>query len=256
MKKTQTDKLEIIKTLSNIFVCGDVHGKFRDLGYLIKERYRIKDSVICAAGDIGMGFHKPGYYNDEFTRLNAKLVANNNFLFFVRGNHDDPSWFELSHDMNSKFSNIMLVPDYYVLETGGGNILCIGGAISIDRTHRVLGSTYWHDEPCVYNEEALDNLEKKIDIVITHTAPEFVAPFTKDGIKTWFKYDENLEFDCTKERKIMSNIYDRLLGNGHNIKFWVYGHFHMSYSMPINSTMFRCCNELEFFDTSLTREIC
>jgi len=247
MKRMQVkDKIEFAKEFKNIVGCGDVHGKFRELGYMIKERYKITDSVICAAGDIGTGFHKRGYYLDEFSRLNKILLNNNSLLFMVRGNHDDPSYFNGKNKIFDEFSNIALVPDYFTLETLNANILFIGGAISIDRSSRTLNESYWADEPCVYDDVAINNLDKKIDVVITHTAPDYVPPYLKNGIMSWEKYDSMLSSDCLHERYVMNEIYQQLILKDHDIKYWLYGHFHSSETTVYENTMFILCNELEF----------
>lgn len=245
------DKLKLAKDLTNVIVCGDVHGKYRELGHRIKERHKIHDSIICAAGDIGLGFHKKGYYLEEFGRLNNIMVENNNLLFMVRGNHDDPSYFNGENSMFDTFSNVILVPDYFVLETGAGNILFIGGATSIDRTHRKLNESYWANEACEYREDMIDNLTQKIDIVITHTAPDYTEPFTKIGLENWCFYDKDLSSDCMIERSNMNSIYQRLKKNGHKIKHWGYGHFHFSKKTKYEDTMFVLCDELELVELNL-----
>ncbi|HRW20652.1 MAG TPA: metallophosphoesterase family protein [Bacteroidales bacterium] len=239
------------KELKHLIICGDVHGKFREFGYRLKNF--IENAIVIVAGDVGMGFHKPGYYRDEFTKLNKTLVKKNIVVFFVRGNHDDPEYFRWETPLNDELSNIMLVPDYYTLKTGAGNVLCVGGAISIDRKHRVIDESYWAGEPCIYDEDAINELEDKIDVVVTHTAPDYVKPFTKLGIENWTFYDRELETDCLIERGVMNNIYQQLKEKGHKVKYWGYGHFHMSNQMDYEDTRFICCDELELVELNINK---
>lgn len=235
-----------LEKMDNLIVCGDIHGKFREFGYRIKNW--IDDGIVIVAGDIGMGFHKPNYYRNEFAKLNKILQTKNVYVFFIRGNHDDPEYFKNDTPINNEFSNIKLVPDYYTLKTGAGNVLCVGGAISIDRSQRTIGINYWPNENCTYEEKTINELKEKIDIVVTHSAPSHVKPFHKGAINSWTIFDKTLISDCSMERYFMNNIYEQLKETGHNIKYWVYGHFHMSNQMDYEKTRFICCNELEFVE--------
>lgn len=234
--------LKKTKNYSNIVAVGDVHGKFGELGYRIRELYKITDSIIVLCGDIGMGFHKYNYYVDEFKKLNNIAKKNNNLIFGVRGNHDDPEYFNGTFG----FSNIFLVTDYTVLETKENKILFVGGGISIDRIYRTLNKSYWENEFPVYDEEKLKSVGD-IDIIITHSAPSFVYPLTKDGIKKWLMYDTNLEKDCNNERLVFDKIYDFLKKQNKPPKYWIYGHYHMSFVEKYETTNFKVVDELEFY---------
>lgn len=241
--------IELAKILKHIIAVGDVHGKYPELGFRIRQRYKVRDSIICCAGDIGLGFEKKGYYLSEFEKLNRICMRTNNIVFFVRGNHDDPEYFNgaLAEDINI-FSNIRLVADYELLETGVGNILFVGGATSIDRTCRHKNISYWENEAAVYDPEKIDAITKSVDIVITHTSPKFCEPKTKTGIMGWFQYDYKLVDDCTNERQTLTDIHDHLIKNGHTPKYWCNGHFHFSRREKIGNTTFVVCDELEFYE--------
>ena len=45
-----------------------------------------------------------------------------------------------------KYSHIKFISDYSIIQTIDGNILCIGGATSIDRVARILNKSYWDNE--------------------------------------------------------------------------------------------------------------
>ena len=69
-----------------------------------------------------------------FSTLNAVLRKINSVLYCIRGNHDDPSYF---NDNIINKSNVKLIKDYSIISVGDKNILCIGGAVSIDRKYRI-----------------------------------------------------------------------------------------------------------------------
>lgn len=235
--------LEKTKLLSNVVTVGDVHGKFGELGFRIKERYKVTDSVIFVAGDIGMGFHAYGYYTDEWKKLNNIARKTNNVIVGVRGNHDDPFYF----DGNFQMSNVVLVPDYTVVETANHRVLLIGGGISIDRKTRKEGKSYWIDEKPVYDEDKL-KLAGKCDILVSHTSPSFVGMTDKLGLLDWARHDTSLLEDCSYERMVFTKVWDYLDSQNMLPAHWTYGHFHMSKTEYVKDTKFRAMDELEFYN--------
>lgn len=238
----------------NVVVCGDIHGEFNASVFKLCIQYKMTDTVLIVAGDCGFGFDKPGYYDNIFKRNSSKLSKANNWVVMVRGNHDDPAYFREERISHQRFRT---VPDYSVIQACGHNILCIGGAISIDRDYRqkhdsrhfVSGvASYWPDEAPMYDEPALDsiNRELKIDTVITHTAPSFCELISKNGLAEWSAIDPDIPADCKNERKTMDRIFERLKSDGHPVSHWYYGHFHQSWSSEIDGVLFSMLDIMEF----------
>ena len=153
----------------------------------------------------------------------------------IRGNHDDPEFFKGNHI----YSNLQLVEDYTVMEIYDKKHLFVGGAISIDRKDRLkemqkfasYGSkkqNYWFDEIFVLDEEKLKITD--IDVVITHTAPNYCYPQNKTSfgpmVNVFAEYDDELIPDLTLEREYMTRMFNILEKNGNNISEHYYGHFH------------------------------
>jgi len=244
--------LDKAKNISNIVCVGDVHGKTKELGFRIRERYKISDSIIILCGDIGLGFNRQGYHKAEMDNLNRILKKNNNVMFVIRGNHDDPAYFD-GRIVCGDWSRIALVSDYTVIENKDRRILCIGGGISVDRTQRTVGRSYWKDEIAVYDEKKLAKAGF-VNIVCTHTSPAMCMPRTKIGIEGWLLRDLELEKDVDAERKVFSDVFEYLkvsLPVGH-LQHWVYAHFHISYSEQLEGCFFRAIDELEFYQIPLT----
>lgn len=221
--------------INDVYVVGDCHGKFTLLLYKIKES-KMTDSAIILAGDVGIGFEKPEYYKHIYNKMKKVLTDQNIHIYMLRGNHDDPEYFD---GEKISFSNFVAIPDYSVISFIDSdkikrNILCIGGAISIDRTWRknqkwgVKG--YWENEFPVYKPEILNKIKEDgvlIEAVVTHTSPDFAPLEDKSGISGYLDNDDNLLKDIINERDILTKIYDHLvIGHKQPIKTWVYGHFH------------------------------
>ena len=206
----------------------------------VKKEY--KDKVFCLT-----------------TELSNFLVELNGKVYFT-GNC--PSYFEKRLINRKCFKTI---PDYSVIQTPNHNILCVGGAVSVDRTYRfalqesnaakyakyhkcsineakkLCKQVYWENEKCEYNEKMLNELKLnniKIDIVCTHTGPSFIKPFDNSNIEYWLLKDETLENETNEERKSIDKIYNKLKEDNHPINYWFYGHFHFHNSEYVGNTKF------------------
>lgn len=254
MKIIDTDK-------TNLCFVGDIHGALKGIRSMMNVT-DLHDVIYVFCGDCGFGFEKREYYTQILNRIDGTAKDFNAVCYFFRGNHDSKEFFEKSSIKKDRFKTIT---DYTVIRTPNHNILCVGGATSIDRMYRqgindrylndyirfhqctleeaVLKAKkcYWQDEKPVYDEEVLSDLTKKgifIDIVATHTSPSFAAPLTKEGIRAWIDKDPALENDLNYERLVMDNIYEKLIADGHPLQKWIYGHFHAHNSEYINEVNF------------------
>lgn len=241
-----------------IYAVGDVHGFFGSLISMIK-RYEITNSCIIVCGDCGLGFYKWEATKAQLAKLNNVCKKQNVTLVMFRGNHDDPDFFTNGNIT----SNIIPVPDYTVINN---SILCVGGATSIDRQYRMqlknkvckdyfryhpncsfeeamnnTSNFYWENELPVYDEEKLNEIKEagiNITTVCTHTCPTFCDPVSKDGIKEWLEADPGLIECIDEERGVMDKLYNKLLGDEHPVKDWIYGHYHRHNMQFINDIKF------------------
>jgi len=236
-----------MKNFNNILVFGDIHGKWDVIPNKIRD-YKLSNCAVVIAGDFGIGFE---IMRDEIKRLSwltRRLKHTDSVIYAVRGNHDNPEYFTGRFDTD----NVKLVPDYTVLNLNDVNILCVGGAYSIDRTHRksyfypkenskksdtLALNNYWATEPFVYDHDKIMSM-KDINMVVTHSAPQICPPYTKSGLENWVEKDKNIVQDCRIERAQLFQMYDNLTHNGNIITHWFYGHFHSHYKTPYMGTDF------------------
>ena len=223
----------------DIFIMGDIHGEF----HIAYARDGIKHACIILAGDCGFGFHHFKYYTGcMYQKAHRWLERNDNIIICVRGNHDDPSYY------NGKLfyeERMMCVPDYTVIKGYHHTVLCVGGAVSIDRTYRQdlqifrpNGPRYWwEDEYPVLDTDKIKEITDagyRIDTVVSHTCPDFCFPMdkgvTNSTMAHWLKIDPELRFDLLNERSCMTEIYHQLIDEyDHPVKRWMYGHYHASH---------------------------
>lgn len=242
-----------------IFI-GDTHGLRPIFEIIAKNQYEGQNLIHI--GDFGLGFNEITQDVRNLLVLDEALIDSNNHLYVIRGNHDNPIFWDKSKGLNlPKLHNLHLVDDYSVIKIENYNILFVGGAISIDRTLRRDEKPYpswWRDEEFNLRVSKIEEIGKNtpsIDIIVTHTAPHFVHP-TSDNVSIvngWHDIEVyhgmDLKGDLKKERLKLSEMYNQLkITHGHIPKYWFYGHFHSSRQQIIHGTQFKLLNVNETYE--------
>ena len=237
---------------------GDIHGNFNYVKWYIKAHH-LKDCTIYQVGDFGIGFTNE--YNDMNTLndLDNFLKVKNIQMYTIRGNHDNPKFFD-GHLANH-FDNLHLLADYTVIDIEGTKILGVGGAVSVDRRPRMREQLeyaragrevelHWYDEVFVLDEEKLKTFEN-IDIVVTHTAPDFCRPDNKLCfgylVEQFAQDDSKLYDDLREERTLLTKMCDTLKEKN-KPDCWFYGHFHNNWNANIEGTNYRLLGVDEFYE--------
>ena len=210
------------------------------------------DAIIISTGNNRIGFNSDAYYEKVFGKMNEILAKNNTTILFIRGNNDDPSFFR---EEKINFTNVKTIPDYSIIKTKHGNVLCVGGGLSIDRVWRqkqqdrlsAISSDkkkilYWKDEMPIFDDDKMKELSEngiKISGVVSHVAPTFAFPDIADSLDDWCTKDADLARDIENERLVMDKIYDALRSMGNRPSFWYYGHYKVDNSEHRANILFR-----------------
>lgn len=233
------------------FLVGDVHGRYEDL-YIKLSRFKkeIRKNDVVLLGDSMVGYNPTFEKFQLWPKWNTFFRNLKSTLYLIRGNHDDPSWFDGGHD----FPHVKFVQDYSIIKTKSGHcnklltLLAIGGGISINRLHRTMkeGKNWFKDEVVRFEHDKLINIKDKIDILISHTCPSICADRLSSTLilDSWLKFDENLYSDLRQERQNMDNILDYLIHNNKPYS-WYYGHMHQSHQIKEYDIIFKCLDQLE-----------
>ena len=202
------------------------------------------DSVIIVSGNCGIGSKSMKYYNEVFENLNKVLSANNCFILFLRGNNDDPSFF---NELKIDYSNVKAIPDYSIVTLKLFNCLCIGGSVSLDKEWKLSQEEqfgkklYWEGESPFFDEKTLDEILKKYQIgcVITSTSPSFTFPGTNAFNKSkWIKDNASIKATFSSERKILDKIYEKIVDGESKPYVWIYGRFKQANYSKVNDIIF------------------
>jgi predicted phosphodiesterase len=247
-----------------LFYLGDIHGNFSLIHQYVK-RFDIHDAHIIQIGDFGVGFSLLDKERRSLSMYHDLLVKNNVIVWAFRGNHDFKPYFDKDP---FGFSNIKLIPDYTVLEIEGKRILCVGGAVSVDREWRYTGDqrrkdftvkpgqSWWPDETFILERELAGEM-RDIDIVLTHTCPSYCPPDNTFGFGPFVEGiiretgDVGLKTDLMVERHQVDELFNILKMNGNPIEKHYYGHFHKSDLQVYDGIEHRMLGVGELFEEKL-----
>lgn len=226
--------------MNSLYICGDIHGNVEDLVWTLAIKNNLHDVSVIVVGDFGVGFGEPGSMKTTYNNIIDRLEKYNIELYTIRGNHDNPEWFDGKHN----FPRLTFLEDHKQIEICGKSIYPIGGATSIDRLDRIKQNAEWEKrgsaKKCYWAGESVvkkkDNLPVKVDILLSHEAPLTFEPVLVRN------QGENLNIyeDILSDRKYLDYVLGEI-----NIGKWFFGHYHKSYTGFIGEMMYRCLSESE-----------
>jgi hypothetical protein len=226
----------------HLMLLGDTHGNNMQIAPQLLMKYGLNNKdpkAIVHVGDFGVGFSTYKGDLDKLYILNDRLKKYNTFLYVIRGNHDNPEWFNNPEYMETIINdevieNVILLPDHtlLMLELEGREepikIYCNGGAYSIDRILRTQGKSYWSDESFKQlSGDQLAEIPVDLDIIVTHTRPIGIWPIDKSNIQHWLLKDMALDRDIEEEGTYVRRMFDSIKENQDSFLHF-YGHFHKS----------------------------
>tara|TARA_R110001632_G_scaffold22324_1_gene64261 strand:- start:1920 stop:2597 length:678 start_codon:yes stop_codon:yes gene_type:complete len=197
-----------------ILIIGDHHGEYNTLFNLL-DKGEVKDCILIHVGDCGVGFKNPKKQKKDFFYLNNRFKKRGIEFLSIRGNHDDPSYF----DGSVKFSNFKLIADYSFFEINGIKFGFVGGAISIDRKTRTEGENFFSGEEFVLKPE----LTQKCQVLITHSGTPWNPCLFPNGdrLADFTGEDPTLREECLQERIQIAKLIELIKPQKHFC-----GHFH------------------------------
>ena len=159
---------------------------------------QLADLLVVVCGGCRLGSQKEDELDKAIKELEKYGGEHRCHFVFVRGHHDNPVLFDGEKIASD---HVVAVPNYSVLSACEKKFLCVGGAVSYDRSWP-YGVSYKGEAP-EYKPE-LVNCD--INGIITEAAPTFMAPVI-DFTSKWFECDESLKQDIINERHVMDQIY-------------------------------------------------
>lgn len=214
----------------NIYITGDKHRDFKSIINFCNENNTSVDDILIILGDAGINYY--GDNRGDF-KLKKKLSKLPITLFCIYGNHEKrPSTIEgyKLQQFNeglvykqSKYPNLLFAKcgESYIFNNK--KYFVIDGAYSVDKHYRLSKGFHWFkdEQPSEENkkfvESNLNNINWKVDYVLTHTCPYKYMP------TEWFMPCINQDKVDNSTEKWLDIIEDKL-----NYQKWYCGHFHGS----------------------------
>lgn len=218
-----------------MYFLGDVHAE----SHLMKGFLESKEKYCLQLGDFGFIFKYNDWKWNKFLNHFARDYPEK-MIFTILGNHENYDSIE-KMPIKTIFgarcreirSNVYAVERGEILSIEGLNILCIGGADSIDKVYREPKESWWHQE-VITSQDVIKTVDKGLthsfDMICSHTMPAF---FMDKKFTTLF--NTGSEFSLEK-------IYCDIENNDKHIPLWLGGHVHASISLSYNDTLFRTLN--------------
>ena len=208
-----------------ILVVGDIHGSWGRLNTLISKK---KPDIILQVGDFGwwpsmeINIKKQHACNKWILK---GVKPGSSKIYWCDGNHEEhPDLIQNGkiHEMydgvyHASRGSVFTLPD-------GRNVLFVGGADSIDKNFRTPGRDWFGGENISQVEfETIMSVDKKIDIVISHTCP--------------MKFDivEKTHDSCDTNRLVLDEVLTKYKPN-----YWYFGHWHTFKTGSYKNTDWMC----------------
>jgi hypothetical protein len=119
-------------------------------------------------------------------------------------------------------------------------MMCVGGALSIDKAMRMEGYNWWANEELNHSEllEITDRyISEKPRIMVTHECPEAVAHVLFGDMKIDIPSITRQAFESMWEN--------------HKPEMWIFGHWHVARDQNIMGTRFICLPELGVMELNI-----
>ena len=172
-----------------IYYTGDIHGEVLHIRDMVT-KYEITDQdVIVILGDVGMNYYGNNYGDQHRKKKLNKLGIS---VFCIHGNHEmRPGTIPTYHEekwqggtvyVEDAYPNLLFAKDGEVYDLDGQSTLVIGGAYSVDKWYRLRMDMNWFADEQPSDEiksrvmQKLKNLNRKVDVVLSHTCPERYIP--------------------------------------------------------------------------------
>lgn len=216
--------------VEHVMLAGDWHGNTRWARDQVTLAAAAGVRVLVQLGDFGLW---PGARGRTFLdELNGYARKVGVTIVWLDGNHEDfdqlARYPQLTDGPAAGLrpirSRIWHLPRGTRWTWHGLTWCAIGGATSVDRAHRVQGTSWWPQESLSYDEvdQILSHVDKhgRVDVLLTHDAPE---PRLIPGLGP-FTWGHSELRRAQAHHQVIATLVDRL----DPTHLW-HGHFHLAY---------------------------
>lgn len=228
-----------------VLLAGDTHSNLNHWGYLYTQAVEFGVDRIVQLGDFGFWEHTA----DGVAYLDTLEKAVETYgipIYWIDGNHENHAllreqyinpqqreWVDNSPYTSKDYPFIKIregvwhIPRGTVWKWDGVSFLGLGGAFSIDRAWRKVGSSFWFEEMISDNEadRAVRNVKSllggKVDIMLTHDVP---LMFPMHDIMHYQGRDARKIPESEGPRKLLQHVVDEVQPD-----YLYHGHWHVDH---------------------------
>ena len=209
-----------------LLATGDTHGDWnRIYDFIDKHKLNEESTGIVILGDAGL------FWQNNKKDAQEKIAYHEAFnffhIFFIDGNHENFKLLkqieiDTATGMGEISEHIHYLPRGFnwqpIVNNKQLNILCCGGADSVDRHLRIEGLSWWSEE--AISAEDIKKIDSSIqyDYVLTHCCPIDIFNQYKVFLTT-LNLNENI-IDHNSEIKLQE-LCNKIVFNK-----WLFGHYH------------------------------
>jgi predicted phosphodiesterase len=166
-----------------IYITGDTHRGFKRIELLCQQMQTTKKDILIILGDVGINYDG----GEDDRRLKQMLRKIPLTLFCIHGNHEqrpqyipgytETDWHGGTVFIQPEYPNLLFAKDGELFDLDGRKCIVIGGAYSVDKFIRLERRARWweneqpSDEIKANVEKTLEDVDWKIDVVLSHTCP-------------------------------------------------------------------------------------
>lgn len=213
-----------------IYITGDIHGEVFRIAEAV-EKFNIgSEDIVVLLGDVGMNYSGNNHGDEQRKERMNKLGVP---VFCIHGNHEmrpgtistyrEMEWHDGTVYVEDDYPNLLFAKDGDVYNLNGQKAIVIGGAYSVDKWYRIQCGLGWFpdEQPSeaikASVEQKLEELNWKVDAVLTHTCPERYIP------REAFLSSVNQATVDNSTEQWLDTIAGRL-----DYRAWFCGHWHIN----------------------------
>lgn len=162
-----------------LLIAGDWHGSLWHAEWCMNRAREYGITCIVQLGDFGYWEHQDdGKYLDQLSHLAKNYGIT---VYWIDGNHENHVLLRSTYCVPERTDEngfvkmrdrVFYIPRGTVWEWAGVKFLGLGGAFSIDRNQRRVGSSFWFEETLTDEEVELacENGKDGVDVMFAHDA--------------------------------------------------------------------------------------
>jgi len=164
--------------MSKVLLGGDTHGNPWAIQYLFEVAFQYECDKIFQLGDFGFWEHE--YGGPEFLDVTSEFATLNNIPFYwLDGNHENHTMLHKNYSdkvvddgMWEIRKNLYYSPRGNRFTWDGVDFMSFGGAFSIDRSMRRVGTSFWFEEEIEAAQITAAIKDKStVDVLLCHDLP-------------------------------------------------------------------------------------